>query len=162
MTNKRAKAEALYAELRVEGYVPPAGKSLRQVFIDRAVTEFGMTDKGAATYYVNAKKRYEGGVVPNYYTPKTPKPQPVGTTVAAPAMAETRWSVIKVENGVVTVCAAFATEEKARSEFKVLRPENKAMCMVIPGVMSVGEQVSHVSEEESDLVAAEPDDQSEE
>ncbi|MNN98268.1 hypothetical protein D3C81_2176180 [compost metagenome] len=60
------------------------------------------------------------------------------------------------------MCVPFATEEKARSEFKVLRPENKAMCMVVPGVMSVGEQVSHVSEEESDLVAADPDDQSEE
>ncbi|MNC05578.1 hypothetical protein D3C75_530660 [compost metagenome] len=161
MTNKRAKAEALYAELREEGYVPPAGKSIRGVFIDRAVTEFGMTEKGAATYYVNAKKRYEGGAVPSYYKAKTPPPAVPHSTAVQHAV-DTRWSVIKIEDGKVTVCAAFPTEEKARSEFKVLRPENKAMCMVIPGVMRVGEQVSHVSEEETDLVAAEPGDTSDE
>ena len=158
MTNKRTQAEALYAELRVEGYVPPEGKSIRGVFIDRAVMEFGMTEKGAATYYVNAKKRYEGGEVPNYYKAKNPKPQAVGADVTA----DSRWSVIKIENGKVSMCVPFATEEKARSEFKVLRPENKAMCMVIPGVMSVGEQVSHVSEEEAPLSAAEPGDIEEE
>lgn len=158
MTNKRTQAEALYAELRVEGYVPPEGKSIRGVFIDRAVMEFGMTEKGAATYYVNAKKRYEGGEVPNYYKAKNPKPQAVGADVTA----DSRWSVVKIENGKVSMCVPFATEEKARSEFKVLRPENKAMCMVIPGVMSVGEQASHVSEEEAQLVAAEPGDHEEE
>lgn len=158
MTNKRTQAEALYAELRVEGYVPPEGKSIRGVFIDRAVMEFGMTEKGAATYYVNAKKRYEGGEVPNYYKAKNPKPQAVGADVTA----DSRWSVVKIENGKVSMCVPFATEEKARSEFKVLRPENKAMCMVIPGVMSVGEQASRVSEEEGLLVAAEPGDNEEE
>lgn len=158
MTNKRTQAEALYAELRVEGYVPPEGKSIRGVFIDRAVMEFGMTEKGAATYYVNAKKRYEGGEVPNYYKAKNPKPQAVGADVTA----DSRWSVVKIENGKVSMCVPFATEEKARSEFKVLRPENKAMCMVIPGVMSVGEQASHVSEEEASLSAAEPGDIEEE
>lgn len=117
-----------------------------------------MTEKGAATYYVNAKKRYEGGEVPNYYKAKNPKPQAVGADVTA----DSRWSVIKIENGKVSMCIPFSTEEKARSEFKVLRPENKAMCMVIPGVMSVGEQVSHVSEEEAPLSAAEPGDIEEE
>lgn len=158
MSNKRTKAEAMYAELRVEGYVPPEGKSIRGVFIDRAVMEFGMTEKGAATYYVNAKKRYEGGEVPNYYKAKTPRAQPVGEETKA----DNRWSIIKVEDGKVTVCAPYATEEKARTEFRALRAENKAMCMVIPGVMSVGEQASHVSEEPEALVAAQPDDVEEE
>ncbi|MNI46572.1 hypothetical protein D3C73_1010430 [compost metagenome] len=142
----------------MEGYVPPEGKSIRGVFIERAVIEFHMTEKGAATYYVNAKKRYEGGEVPNYYKAKNPKPQAVGADVTA----DSRWSVIKIENGKVSMCVPFATEEKARSEFKVLRPENKAMCMVVPGVMSVGEQVSHVSEEEGPVMAAEPGDIEEE
>lgn len=159
MTNKRTQAESLYAELRAEGYVPPEGKSIRGVFIERAVMEFHMTEKGAATYYVNAKKRYEGGEVPNYYKAKNPKPKAVGADVTA----DSRWSVVKIENGKVSMCVPFPTEEKARSEFKVLRPENKAMCMVVPGVMSVGEQTSHVSEEESGvLVTAEPGDQEEE
>jgi len=158
MTNKRAKAEELYAELRVEGYVPPEGKSLRGVFIDRAVMEFGMTEKGAATYYVNAKKRYEGGEVPNYYKAKTAKVQVGGT----PTTIDTRWSVVKIENGKVSMCVPFATEEKARSEFKVLRAENKAMCMVVPGVMTVGEPTAHISEEEAPLSAAEPGDVEEE
>lgn len=164
MSNKRTQSEALYAELRAEDYVLPVGKSIRGVFIDRAVTEFGMTAAGAATYYVNAKKRYEGGEVPSYYKAKIPKPQAdlvalVGTTKTT---VDSRWSVIKVEDGKVTVCAAFPTEEKARSEFNVLRPQNKEMCMVIPGVMAVGEQVSHVSEETEQLVAAEPGDLQEE
>ncbi|MNH13074.1 hypothetical protein D3C87_1045870 [compost metagenome] len=159
MPTKREQAEALYAELRVEGYVPPEGKSIRGVFIDRAVMEFGMTEKGAATYYVNAKKRYEGGEVPNYYKAKNPKPQAVGNGT----QTDSRWSVVKIENGKVSMCVPFPTEEKARSEFKVLRPENKAMCMVVPGVMSVGELTSHVSEEEAGvLVTAEPGDQEEE
>lgn len=158
MTNKRTQAEALYAELRVEGYVPPEGKSIRGVFIDRATKEFGMTEKGAATYYVNAKKRYEGGEVPNYYKAKNAKPPAVG----GDQTLDNRWSVVKIENGKVAVCCPFPTEEKARSEFKVLKPSNQAMCMVIPGVMSVGEQATHVSEEDAPLVAAQPDDQTEE
>lgn len=159
MSNKRTQAEALYAELRAEGYVPPEGSSIRGVFIGRAVKEFGMTEKGAATYYVNAKKRYEGGEVPSYYKPKTPRPQPVGTETTT----DSRWSIVKIEDGKVTVCQPFQTEEKARSEFRTLRPANQAMCMVIPGVMSVGEQVSHVSDEgDVAAIAAHPEDQEEE
>lgn len=156
--NKRAKSEALYAELRVDGYVPPEGKSIRGVFIDRATTEFGMTEKGAATYYVNAKKRYEGGTVANYYKAKHPRPKAVGDAVDI----DSRWSVVKIEDGKVSMCVPFPTEEKARSEFKVLRPQNKAMCIVVPGVMSVGELVSHVSEEDGSLTPADPEDREEE
>lgn len=161
MSNKRAKSEALYAELVAEDYVLPAGKSLRGMFIDRATTEFGMTSKGAATYYVNAKKRHEGGVVPNYYKAKTPPAPPVGSSSIA---IDSRWSVVKIEDGKVAACYSSPTEEKARKEFDALRPANKAVCMVVPGVMSVGEQVSHVSNEAISalLVSANPGDQEEE
>lgn len=160
MTNKRAKSEALYAELRVDGYKPPEGKSLRAVFIDRAVMEIGMTEKGAATYYVNAKKRYEGGVVANYYKAKNPPKPQVGEAGAF----DSRWSVVKIEDGKVVACYTSPTEEKARKEFYLLRPDNQACCAVVPGVMAVGERVSHVDDEPSSagLVAAKPEDQEEE
>lgn len=160
MSNKRARAEALYAELRAEDYTPPEGKSIRRVFIDRSVMEFGMTEKGAATYYVNAKKRYEGGEVPNYYKAKTPPKPSVGEAAAF----DSRWSVVKIEGGKVVACYTSPTEEKARKEFYLLRPENQSCCAVVPGVMSVGERVSHVDDEPSTagLVAAKPEDQEEE
>lgn len=158
MSNKRTQAEALYAELRVEGYTPPEGKSVRGVFIDRAVMEFGMTEKGAATYYVNAKKRYEGGEVPNYYKAKNPKPVEVGSTSAL----DGRWSVVKITDGKVAACFTSPTEEKARKDFDALRLENQATCLVVPGVMAVGERVSHISKESTTLVAAQPGDLEEE
>lgn len=158
MSNKREKSEALYAELREENYVLPEGKTYRSVFIERAVIEFGMTEKGAATYYVNAKKRYEGGEVPSYYKSKFPKPVPVGEMTTF----DSRWSVVKIEDGAVVVCHTCATEEKARQEFAALRPENKETCIVVPGVMVIGERVSHISQEDTTLVAANPDDVQEE
>lgn len=129
--NKRERCEALYAELTAEGAVLPEGKSLRATFIDRAVMEFGMTEKGAGTYYVNAKQKAEGRV-PEYH-----RKDAASEVDGVPS----QWTIAKIENGQVTVVWPHPTEEKAMEEFNSLRPENKAACVVVPGVVRVGELV---------------------
>lgn len=129
--NKRQRCEALYAELTAEGHELPADKSLRATFIDRAVMEFGMTEKGAGTYYVNAKQKAEGRA------PEFHRKDPADTSEQEPH----RWSIAKIENGAVTAVWSHPTEEKAMDEFKALRPENRAACVVVPGEIRVGELV---------------------
>lgn len=152
--NKRERSEAIYAEITAEGY-DLKGQTPRKTFIDRCVMEAGMTEKGAATYYRNAKVKAEGGKVPNYYEAKRKQ-----TTEAAPAEYDGRWSVIKVTDNKVEFASTFATEEKARIAFSQLNQHNKEVCIVIPGVMHVGEVVQ--LDTSSDLIAANPSDVQEE
>ena len=130
--NKRERCEALYAEMTAEGYVLPENQSLRATFIDRAVMEFGMTEKGAGTYYVNAKQKAEGRV-PEYHR-KTPASEVEGEPNV--------WTIAKIENGAVSVVWTHPTEERAWEEFRALRPENREACVVVPGVVRVGELVA--------------------
>lgn len=132
--NKRQQCEALYEELTAEGYQLPEGKSLRATFIETAVTKFGMTEKGAGTYYVNAKGKAEGRAKPEYHRKDA---------AASTDGASSKWSIAKIENGAVTVVWQHDTEEKARAEFDQLRPENRELCVVIPGVVRVGELVAN-------------------
>lgn len=129
--NKRERCEALYAELIAEGYQLPENKSLRATFIDRAVMEFGMTEKGAGTYYVNAKQKAEGR------TPEFHRKE------AASEIEGDRnvWTIAKIEDGKVVVVWPHPTEERAMDEFNALRPENRAACVVVPGEVRVGELV---------------------
>ena len=130
--NKRQQCEALYEELTAEGYVLPEGKSLRATFIETAVTKFGMTEKGAGTYYVNAKAKAEGRAKPEYHRKQETSAEEQSS----------KWSIAKIENGAVTVVWQHDTEEKARAEFDQLRPENREACVVVPGVVRVGELVN--------------------
>lgn len=130
--NKRQRCEELYAELTSEGHVLPEGKSLRATFIERARIDFGMTESGAGTYYVNAKAKAEGRTKPEYHRK---------TSVGSDEQVS-GWTIAKIENGVVTVVWPHPTEEKAMKEFDQLRPENKAACVVVPGVVRVGELVA--------------------
>lgn len=131
--NKRQQCEALYAELTAEGYTLPENKTLRATFIENAVTKFGMTEAGAATYYVNAKAKAEGRAKPEYHRNMGAKTDDEQSS---------KWSIAKIENGAVTVVWQHDTEEKARAEFDQLRPENRELCVVVPGVVRVGELVS--------------------
>lgn len=129
--NKRVACEQLYAELRAEDYILPEGKSIRSVFLERAVMEVGMTEKGAGTYYINAKTKYEGGAVPSYYKSNIGSP-PAG-------QPDTRWSVLLVVDSKVAECHVFETEEKAWTMYNKLRPENQSRCVVVPGTAAIGE-----------------------
>lgn len=129
--NKRERCEALYAELTTEGYELPENKSLRATFIDRAVMEFGMTEKGAGTYYVNAKQKAEGRA-PEFHR------KDAASSIEGDV---SKWTIAKIEDGAVTAVWSHPTEEKARLEFEALRPENRSACVVVPGEVRVGELV---------------------
>lgn len=132
--NKRQRCEALYDELTAEGYVLPEGKSLRATFIETAVTKFGMTEKGAGTYYVNARSKAEGRAKPEYHRDRDVTPT---------AVISGKWTVAKIENGVVTATWTSGTEEKAMAEFNRLDPEDRKACVVVPGIVEVGELVAN-------------------
>lgn len=79
MTQIRKAVEVcreLFAEVSAEGYVMriEGAKSLRGEFIQRAITECGMTKNGAATYYQNLKNEAAGK--PLYYPTKKSEDQP--------------------------------------------------------------------------------------
>lgn len=63
-------AKQIYAEVNAEGYVLPEGaKSIRQAFIQRAISEGGLTKNGASTYYQNLQNAANGKKLYSY-TPK--------------------------------------------------------------------------------------------
>lgn len=134
--NKRERSEVLYNELTAEGYTLPEGRTLRAVFIERAVNELDMTEKGAATYYINAKNKAAGKPIQSYYTPKTQRRQ-IGR--GPEEGYDARWSIAAVEDNTVVDVQVYATEEKARSAFKQMNKQNQARCLVVPGIASVGE-----------------------
>lgn len=79
MTQIRKAVEVcreLFAEVSAEGYTMKieGAKSLRGEFIQRAITECGMTKNGAATYYQNLKNEAAGK--PLYYPTKKSEDQP--------------------------------------------------------------------------------------
>lgn len=129
--NKRVKCEAIYADLMKEGAEIPEGRSIRSMFLERAVLEAGMTEAGAGTYYINAKKKFEGTDRAEYHrNPEDPAPN------------VRSWSIVKVEDGVVTSVWKHETEERATNAFATLRGENKKCCMIVPGTAVVGEKAS--------------------
>lgn len=59
----------LYAEILADGYITAEGKSLREEFIARAITEAHLTTKGAGSYW-HKMKRIAEGKDPHYRKPK--------------------------------------------------------------------------------------------
>lgn len=129
--NKREKCEAIYADLIKEGAEIPEGRTIRSMFLERAVLEAGMTEAGAGTYYINAKKKFEGTDRAEYHR-----------NADDPLPNVTKWSIVKIEDGVVTSVWPHPTEDKAIIAFETLRGENKKCCVIVPGTAVVGEKTT--------------------
>lgn len=103
-------AKTIYAEVTAQGYVLPEGiKSVRQAFIQRAISEGGLTKNGASTYYQNLQNAANGKKLYSY-TPKkktavaaeVPNAGEVFTAPKAEAGSEDAPEVVVESNAEVT------------------------------------------------------------
>lgn len=69
------RAREVFQRVTASNFVAPEGSSPRAEFIKSCVAEFGMTDKGASTYWQNLNTEAKGGPLYKHAKPATGAPR---------------------------------------------------------------------------------------
>lgn len=151
MATKTERALEIYTKLKNDGR-----EDIRKEFIRLCKAELEMTDAGAATYYNNTKKKFEGsGAAPQTTSKPADGNKPANKPKGGAPINDDPWSIVQIKDGKVIDTLVYIGKTSAYDAHDRLTEKHRETSYVAQGTFNVGDEFTPPEGSETTEEAAE-------